>query len=98
MKNRVRKSRSIGIIVFLSQRLPIGSEPDERVTVFGQRAPIDSGGRVGSALEARRARRYRETCQRPARVSGFEIDDQLEFGWVLDREFAWARAPENFVS
>jgi hypothetical protein len=26
---------------FLSQRLPIGSEPDERVTVFGQGAPMD---------------------------------------------------------
>jgi hypothetical protein len=51
MKNRV-KSRSIGIIVFLSQRLPIGSEPDERVTVFGQRALIDPGG-------ARSGRRWR---------------------------------------
>src|SRR5258708_7308031 len=53
MKNRVRKSRSIGII-FLSQGLPIGSEPDKRVTVFGQRAPIDTA-RVESGLEARRA-------------------------------------------
>ena len=29
------------------------------------------------------------------RVGGFEIDDQLELCWLLDREFAWVRTPEN---
>jgi hypothetical protein len=27
------------------------------------------------------------------RLGGFEIDDYLEFGWGLDREFSLGRAP-----
>ena len=28
-------------------------------------------------------------------LCGFEVDDQLEFGWLLDRKFAWACAFED---
>ena len=58
-----------------------------------KRAKFGSGRPSFYHLIGAQQERFRD-CQAEG-LCGLEVDDQLEFGWLLDREFARARAFED---